>query len=120
MFLSIGLVLAQPAFLQALCGAHRFPGDIGIIVHEHEIDVGKRDEVAGIQHTTADLPAIDEGTAGRILVVEDIFIILVNDLGVEAGEKFLVENNIVFQLTSQGNHRLRERNNLLIDDQKNP
>jgi hypothetical protein len=44
---------------------------------------------------------------------------LVNDLSMKPGEVLLVENDVVFQLASEGRNPLFQRQNLFVDDQEN-
>jgi hypothetical protein len=101
-----------------LGGPHRFPRDLGVVIYEHNENIGERDQIPGVEDALIDFPSIHKRSAGGFFIVQDIFVVLMYDLSVKAGEKILMEHNIVSQLTPKSDHRLRQGNDLLIDDQE--
>jgi hypothetical protein len=114
------LIQSEYAVLaQALGGSHGFTDDLGIIVHEHDVDIRQGDQVSGVKNTTVDLSSIQKCPAGGILVDQYIFIIFMDNLSMETGEEFLLEDNVIPNLAAESRDRLRKGDHLLINDKKN-
>ena len=71
-----------------------------------------------IENAAVDLFSVDKGSAGGVLIDQQIRVVFKDDLSMESRETLLMEDNIIVKLASQSRYPFYDGHHLLIDDQK--